>query len=408
MIDKSITVVGMGYIGLPTATILAARGYTVFGYDINEHIIAELSSGNTHFFEPELQGLFKSVLDSGNLIPSSSLTQSDIFIICVPTPFKSVAGMRKADLSRVASAAREVARVLQEGNLVVLESTVPPGTTEGLMTETIEQESHLKVNADFFVAHCPERVLPGRIIHELRNNDRIIGVSSDRAGELARELYSSIVSGASIYLTDTITAEMCKLAENAFRDVSIAFANELSMICDELNINVFELINLANKHPRVSILSPGAGVGGHCIAVDPWFIVEKLPETARLIKTARETNDNKPLWIVKKVLEDAERMFGSRRLTFGILGLAYKANVGDFRESPALLIAKELKRLGHNVIACEPNSESPQLKTIPNLRLETVVNEADYLIYAVAHSQFREGYVEMIKQKPIYDAVGEL
>ena len=408
MEKKAVTIIGMGYIGLPTATMFAAAGYKVKGFDVNKRVIDTLKSGKIHIVEPDLQGLFKSVLDSGNLIPTDTLEESDVFIICVPTPFKEDHEEKLADLSYVESASREVGRVLKRGDLVILESTVPPRTTDDIMGKALEEESGLEINEDFLVAHCPERVLPGKILHELRNNDRIIGVSNKKAGELTKELYSSIVTGGNIYLTDTITAEMCKLVENTFRDINIAFANELSIICDELGIDVWELVQLANKHPRVNILNPGAGVGGHCLAVDPWFIVEKFPKTVRLIRTARETNVYKPKWIVKKVVEDIQKKFSDKKITIGILGLAYKPNIDDLRESPALEIAKELKELGYNVIACEPNLELSEVDSITNIKLDELIDKSDYLVYAVPHNQFKDGYKERIKEKPFFDAVGEM
>lgn len=408
--DKAtrITIIGMGYIGLPTATMFAAAGYKVKGFDVSKRVIDTLKGGKIHIVEPDLQGLFKSVLDSGNLVPIDTLEESDVFIICVPTPFKEDHEEKLADLSYVESASREVGKVLKGGDLVILESTVPPRTTDDIMGRALEEESGLKINEDFLVAHCPERVLPGKILHELRNNDRIIGVSNKKAGELSKELYSSIVTGGSIYITDTITAEMCKLVENTFRDINIAFANELSMICDDLGIDVWELVQLANKHPRVNILNPGAGVGGHCLAVDPWFIVEKFPETAKLIRTARETNDYKPKWVVKKVIEDIQKRFGVKKITIGILGLAYKPNIDDLRESPALEIAKELKELRYNVIACEPNSELSEVDSIQNVKLNDLIEKSDYLVFAVPHNQFKDGYKDKVRVKPFFDAVGEM
>ena len=402
---KKLTVVGMGYIGLPTATLFATAGFKVFGYDVNEQVIDTLKSGKIHIVEPDLQKAFENALNSGNLIPTNELIESDIFIICVPTPFKENQEEKLADLSCVEKASKTVGKVLKKGNLVVLESTVPPNTTEQIMGKILEKESNLKMNEDFYVAHCPERVLPGKILHELRNNDRIIGVSNKKAGKLAKELYSSIVTGGNIYITDTVTAEMCKLVENTYRDINIAFANELSIICDELGIDVWELINLANKHPRVNILKPGPGVGGHCLAVDPWFIVEKFPKKARLIRTSREVNEYKPKWVVEKVIEDIKNKFDNKKITIGILGLAYKPNIDDLRESPALEIAKELKNKGYNVIACEPNSTENEIDGILNFNLEELTDKADYFVYAVAHDQFKNRK-HLINSKPCFDTVG--
>ncbi len=403
-----ITVVGMGYIGLPTATMFAAAGYRVMGCDVNAKVIDTLKSGKVHIVEPDLQGLFKSVLDSGNLIPTRELTESDVFIICVPTPFKENSQEKTANLSYIESASKSVGRVLREGNLVILESTVPPGTTENVMGKILEEESGLRMNEDFYIAHCPERVLPGRILYELANNDRIIGASNKKAGKMAKLLYSSIVTGGNIYITDTVTAEMCKLVENTYRDINIAFANELSLICDELGIDVWELISLANKHPRVNILNPGPGVGGHCLAVDPWFIVGKFPQTARLIETAREINEYKPKWVVKKVVEDVKKRFGEKKVTIGILGLSYKPNIDDIRESPSVEIAKQLQALGYNIIACEPNISQARVDGIQNVSLEELVESADYLVYTVAHNQFKDGLKHLIQTKPYFDTVGEM
>lgn len=257
-----ISIIGMGYIGLPTATMFASKGFKVYGYDVNEEVINTLKKGEIHIVEPDLKELFKTALESGNLIPTTEIKESDVYIICVPTPFKEDHNEKLVDLTFVEGASETVAKVLKKGDLVILESTVPPETTDICMNGILEKGSGLKVNEDYSIAHCPERVLPGQILKELRDNDRIIGVSDEKAGVLAKELYASIVTKGNIYITNSVTAEMCKLVENTFRDINIAFANELSMICDQLNIDVWELIQLANKHPRVNILSPGAGVGG--------------------------------------------------------------------------------------------------------------------------------------------------
>jgi len=297
----TVTVVGMGYIGLPTSITFARSGFNVHGYDVNHDVISTLRSGKMHIKEPGLQQAFEEVISSGKFTPTDKLEQADVFIICVPTPFKESSEKKLADLSFVESASKSIAPFVTPGGLVILESTVPSMTTDEIVGSIIEKESGLMANRDFFLVYCPERVLPGRIFYELTHNDRIIGSSNERAKELAKALYDSILTTGNVYVTNTHTAEMCKLVENSYRDVNIAFANELSIICDKIGVNVFELIELANKHPRVNILNPGAGVGGHCIAVDPWFIVEKFPGEANLIRTARETNDYKPYWIVEKV-----------------------------------------------------------------------------------------------------------
>jgi UDP-N-acetyl-D-mannosaminuronic acid dehydrogenase len=399
-----ITVVGMGYIGLPTSIIFAKNGFKVYGFDINEKIIEKLKNGKVHIVEPDLQEEFEKVLRSGNLVPTNKLTESDVFIISVPTPFKQNKEQKIADLSYVISASEMVSKYVQKGNLVILESTVPPGTTEEIMGKIIENNIGLKLNEDFYVAHCPERVLPGRILYELENNDRVIGASNKFAEEITKELYEIILKTGKVYTTNTITAEMCKLVENTYRDINIAFANELSIICDKLGINVFELIELANKHPRVNILNPGAGVGGHCLAVDPWFIVEKFPQDSNLIRTAREINDYKPHYIVEKI----ERNINYNKSTIiGILGLAYKANIDDLRESPSLKIASLLKERGYKVYGCEPYSSEKNINGIENIPLNEIIEKADYLVLTLAHKQFMEN-IELLENRNVCDVVGVL
>lgn len=398
---KKITVVGLGYIGLPTATLFAASGLKVFGYEKNEKVLKDLKEVRPiiHFQEKDLQELLQNVLKSGNLVPAEEIRTSDFFIICVPTPVSTSGDLKAADLSFVESAAKDVATVLKKGDTVILESTVPPHTTEQVMGKLLAETSELVLHEDFYVAHCPERVIPGKIIQELRENDRVIGAVTPDVAERVRSLYSVMVTKGRIYTTDLITAEMCKLVENTYRDVNIAYANELSMICYEAGIDVNELISLANHHPRVNILSPGPGVGGHCIAVDPWFIVEKFPDTANLIRTARRVNDAKPEWVARKVLDDVKARYGEKQITIGMLGLTYKADVDDFRGSPALLIAGLLKAAGHEVIACEPNSQEEEISGFTNLPLEKVIDRSDLLVVAVGHRQFRDN-LESISKKP--------
>ncbi|WP_335931888.1 nucleotide sugar dehydrogenase [Fusobacterium polymorphum] len=398
--DLKISIVGMGYIGLPTAIAFAKAGFVVNGFDINLNIIDTLKSGHIHIVEPDLQEVFKKVLDVGKLIPTEKLIDSDVFIIAVPTPFKREYKEKIADLSYVESAAKEVAKVLKEGNLVILESTVPPRTTK-LLEDILEKESG--INRDnFMVVHCPERVLPGRILYELENNDRIIGSSNQEAAEYTKKIYKTIVKKGECYITDDITAEMCKLVENTFRDVNIAFANELSVICDKLKIDVFKLIELANKHPRVNILTPGVGVGGHCLAVDPWFIVEKFPKEANVIREARLINDYKPAFIADKVdnilKEDTNKLIG-------ILGLAYKPDIDDLRESPAMEVAEILRDKGYKVIACEPNINKEEVKGFKLYSFDDILEEADYLVLTQGHKQFKEK-IEKLKLKKVYDCLG--
>jgi len=405
--ESRICILGMGYIGLPTSIVFAKAGFSVYGFDVNKEVINTLKSGKIHIVEPDLQDAFEETLNSGNLIPVFDIPVSDIYIICVPTPFKKNEEKKMADLSYIESASKIVSKVIKKGDLVVLESTVPPRTTEDVMGRIIEEESSLKINEDFKVAHCPERVLPGKILFELENNTRVIGVSDEEAGEIAKKLYASFLEEDKIFITDTITAEMCKLVENTSRDIQIAFANELSVICDKLGIDVFELIKLANKHPRVDILNPGAGVGGHCLAVDPWFIVEKFPDEAKLINQARLMNDYKPEWIVRKVEEDLICNFNGseKQITIGVLGLAYKPNIDDLRESPSLKIALSLKNKGYNVIGCEPNSKVENIKGIENMDIKEIIEKSDYLVYALNHAIFNE-YLGEISKKLHFDPVG--
>lgn len=401
--ELKICILGMGYIGLPTGITFARAGFKVFGFDVNKSVIDTLKTGKIHIVEPDLQGAYEEALKSGNLIPTSELVEADVYIIAVPTPFKKNENKKIADLSYVESASKMAAKVLREGNLVILESTVPPQATK-LMTDILERESGIP-RTEFYTCHCPERVLPGRILHELEHNDRIIGAEQKEAGELARDIYKEIVKVGNIYLTDDITAEMCKLVENTSRDINIAFANELSMICDRLKINVFELINLANKHPRVNILTPGAGVGGHCIAVDPWFIVEKFPMEANIIREARVINDYKPQWIMeqveKKIAEDKSKVIG-------ILGAAYKPDIDDLRESPSLEIAVNFKEKGYKVLICEPNVSEAEIKGIDNLSLEEVLEKSDFAIITLAHTEFKNNIEKIREKKEIFDCIGLL
>ena len=400
--ELTITILGMGYIGLPTAIAFAKAGFSVRGFDVNKKVIETLKSGKIHIVEPSLQEAFEEALKSKKLIPVDKLEKSDVFIIAVPTPFKKEHEDKIADLSYVESASKLVATVLEENNLVILESTVPPLTTK-LMTDILERESGISRDK-FMSVHCPERVLPGRILYELEHNDRVIGAERREAGEYTKVIYDAMVKEGTCYITDDITAEMCKLVENTFRDVNIAFANELSVICDKLGIDVFELIKLANKHPRVNILTPGAGVGGHCLAVDPWFIVEKFPKEANVIREARLINDYKPRFIANKV---DEILKGNKELTIGVLGLAYKPDIDDLRESPAMEIAEILIDKGYKVVACEPNVDSKEVNGFELYTLDEIVEKSDYLVLAQGHREFREK-IEILKERKIYDCLGLL
>lgn len=398
--DLTITILGMGYIGLPTAIAFARAGFKVNGFDVNKKVIETLKSGHIHIVEPDLQEAFEEALNSGKLNPTDKLKKSDVFIISVPTPFKKDRDEKIADLSYVQSGAREVATVLEKNNLVILESTVPPMTTK-MMTDILEKESGLRRD-EFMSVHCPERVLPGKILYELEHNDRIIGAEQKEAGEYTKVIYDAMVKEGTCYITDDITAEMCKLVENTYRDVNIAFANELSVICDKLEIDVFELIKLANKHPRVNILTPGAGVGGHCLAVDPWFIVEKFPKEANVIREARLINDFKPRFIVNKVDEILNH---NKDLTVGVLGLAYKPDIDDLRESPAMEIAEILRDKGYKTVACEPNVNEKEVNGFELYSFDDILNKADYLVLAQGHKEFKEN-VEKLKTLKVYDCLG--
>lgn len=401
---REITVVGLGYIGLPTAVVMAGAGHHVKGFDAKKEVCESLNEGRIHIVENHLQEAFTEVLENGCLEIVSEIPASDIYVICVPTPFLEEEQEKVADLSYVESAAREVAKVLKEGDLVILESTVPPHTT-AWMGEILSKVSGLP-RAEFYTAHCPERVLPGRILYELKHNDRIVGAEDPKAAQMTRELYETFVEEGNCYVCDDVTAELCKLAENTFRDINIAYANQLSMLCEKAGIDVFRLIQLANKHPRVSILTPGLGVGGHCLAVDPWFIVEKYQEDASLIRTAREINERKPFWVKDQIRKE---LGGDLTKKIGILGMAYKPNIDDMRESPSLALAGALVSEGYQVFGCEPNSRSSEISGIPLLSLEALLNQCDYLVIALAHDEFQDEAVrERIREKPHYDCIGFL
>ena len=388
---KKVCVIGLGYIGLPTACILSSKGFKVIGVDINQKLVEELNQVNIDPLEPGLAGLANAAIKSGNFIPKISPEEADVFMICVPTPLTNE---NKADLSYIKTAAKSILSYLRKHNLVILESTAPPGTTEGVLKPILE-ESGLKIGNELYLAYCPERVLPGNILKELVDNDRIIGGINPDSAELAKEIYQSFVEGE-IYLTDATTAEMVKLVENSFRDVNIAFANELSRICDQLNLNVWEIIKLANKHPRVDILKPGPGVGGHCIAVDPFFIVEKAQQEAKLIKAARCVNDSMPKYIVRKV-ERAVKKAKIKGPVIACLGITYKAGTGDLRGSPALKIVRGLREKGYIVRACDPYLKD--FTEFPLSTLEEAVKGADCLVLLVDHKEFKEIKLQNLLKK---------
>ena len=401
MEGKTITVLGLGYIGLPTSIVLAKAGHKVNGFDPNEEVIRTLNAGKIHIVENNVQEEFKKVVDSGNFKAYSKIQQADVYIICVPTPFKEDNKEEKlADLSYVESAAHNVAEVIKEGDLVILESTVPPMTTK-MVANIIEKDTGMSKNK-FHTVHCPERVLPGRILYELEHNDRIIGSDREESALMAKNLYESFVKEGTCYVTDDITAEMCKLVENTFRDINIAYANELSIICHELGIDVFKLIELANKHPRVNILTPGVGVGGHCIALDPWFLVVKFEDNAKLINTARHVNDFKPLWVSNQVEEEIGH---DKNVKIGVLGLAYKPNIDDLRESPSIILAEDLIKKGYTVYGCEPNTKKEKINDIEVKPLDYVLDNCDYLVITLANKEFIEAK-EKIFEKKHYNCIG--
>jgi UDP-N-acetyl-D-mannosaminuronic acid dehydrogenase len=406
---ETISVIGLGYIGLPTAAAFAARRKKVIGVDVNQHAVDTINRGEIHIVEPELDMLVHAAVAQGHLKATTTPQPADAFLIAVPTPFTDG---NKPDLSYIEAASRAVAPVLKKGDLVVLESTSPVGATEQMAAWMAEMRPDLSFPqqrgeaSDIRVAHCPERVLPGHVIRELVENDRVIGGMTSRCGEAARELYQIFVRGECV-LTTARTAEMCKLTENASRDVGIAFANELSLICDRLDINVWELIKLANRHPRVNILQPGPGVGGHCIAVDPWFIVDSAPDEARLIRTARNVNDSKPRWVMERVERAAMRF---KEPVIACLGLAFKANIDDLRESPAIEIVSALAdKRGAGIVVVEPNiSELPEkLRGKVELTdLANAINVADIVLLLVDHREFKGLDRNRLQSKVLIDTRG--
>jgi UDP-N-acetyl-D-mannosaminuronic acid dehydrogenase len=409
---KTVCVLGLGYIGLPTAATLASRGVEVIGVDVNPRVVAAVNAGKPYFPEPDLDMLLRAATTLGKLRATAQPESADAFIIAVPTPFNDD---RSPNLAYIDAAADAIAPVLASGNVVILESTSPVGTTARLAERLARLRPDLRFppahhadQLDVHVAHCPERVLPGRMVRELIENDRIIGGLTEACAEHAEAVYKIFLQGTP-FRTDAATAELVKLVENAYRDVNIAFANELSLICDQLGLNVWHVIELANRHPRVAILQPGAGVGGHCIAVDPWFIVSSAPERARLIRTAREVNDAKPSFVAAQIGERAERF---KHPVVACLGLTYKPDVDDLRESPAVAIVLQLARRGlERILVADPNLRTlPQeLAGFPNIALcdtAEAVRQADIVAVLVAHSPFRRIPPEDLLRRVVIDATG--
>lgn len=395
---KKICVLGLGYIGLPTASILATQGYQVLGVDINPRVVDLLNKGRVHIVEPDLDTVLSAAVKSGHLKAARRPANADVFMICVPTPL--LPNSKKADLRAVKAAAESIVPYLRSGNLVVVESTIPPDTTEGLVIPILEK-SGLRAGSQILVAHCPERVLPGRILTEMVQNHRIIGGLNAKSLAATSGIYKSFVKGE-IFETDLKTAELTKLLENSYRDINIAFANEVSQICEQSGIDPWRAIELANKHPRVRILSPGPGVGGHCIAVDPWFLVERFPTQARLIRTARLVNDDRPEQVVARVVSAASHLKNAR---ICCLGITYKADVDDIRESPALEVAQRLKkRFGSSVAISDPFVPSLDGKRLPSWK-KGIAN-ADIVVLLVDHREFRSIPLTLLRRKTVIDTRG--
>jgi UDP-N-acetyl-D-mannosaminuronic acid dehydrogenase len=404
---ETISVVGLGYIGLPTAAAFASQKIKVVGVDINQQTVDIINRGEIHIVEPELEMIVHAAVTEGYLKAMLTPEPADAFLIAVPTPFyptQNAEDIPQPNLSYIESAAKAIAPVLKKGDLIILESTSPVGATEQMAAWLAEARPDLTFpqthneESDIRVAHCPERVLPGHVMRELVENDRVIGGMSAKCSEQAIALYKTFVAGECV-ITNARTAEMAKLTENSCRDVQIAFANELSMICDELDIDVWELISLANRHPRINILQPGPGVGGHCIAVDPWFIVGKTPEFAKIIKTARQVNDSKPQWVINKVKiaiaeflqENPDKT--AKEITIACYGLAFKPNIDDLRESPSLNIANQIVELHKGIVlAVEPNIDDfPEVYQGQDLvKLEVAYEKADIHVMLVDHEKFKE------------------
>lgn len=420
----TISIIGLGYIGLPTAAVFASRKVKVIGVDVNQHAVDTINRGEIHIVEPDLDMVVHAAVTEGYLRATIKPEPADAFLIAVPTPFKDgPTGPHHPDMDYIESASKSIAPVLKKGDLVILESTSPVGATEQMAAWLAEARPDLTFPqthgeaSDIRVAHCPERVLPGHVLRELVQNDRVIGGMTSKCSDEASRLYKTFVKGECV-ITNARTAEMCKLTENSFRDVNIAFANELSMICDKLDIDVWELIRLANRHPRVNILQPGPGVGGHCIAVDPWFIVSATPDEARLIRAAREVNDGKPVWVLDKIkLAIANHLMAHpdktvRDVRVACLGLAFKPDIDDLRESPSAAIARRLaSQHPGTVFAVEPNVHTlPAQWDTPLILtpLDEALDHADIVVILVDHKEFRAMNPHALAGKHCIDCKGLL
>ena len=405
MKNLTISVIGLGYIGLPTAALLASKGYSVFGIDVCEHVVNTINEGKIHIVESDLDTFVHSAVTAGQLKAFSEPQAADVFIICVPTPFHKDEGIPKPNIDYVLTATKSIVSLVNPGNLIILESTSPVGTTEKI--QSVLRDGGINVD-EVYIAYCPERVLPGKIMTEIVQNDRIVGGITPKATKVVADFYKTFVRG-SVHETDAITAEMCKLTENSFRDVNIAFANELSLICDKEGVNVWDLIKLANQHPRVNILQPGTGVGGHCIAVDPWFIVSRDQENSRLIKTAREVNDFKTNWVVEKIKSKAIDFQNQKGYLpkIACFGLAFKPDVDDLRESPSLEVFLKLTNANFNVLAVEPNITEHSKIVLSDLNAALI--EADLIVLLVKHKEFLEpSFQEELCKRQVLDFCGSL
>jgi len=403
--NKLISVVGLGYIGLPTAALLASQGFTVLGTDISMHAVEIINQGKIHIVEPDLEDLVRTAVAAGRLKASTYPQAADVYMICVPTPFHETGDVPQPNIDFVLAATRSIASFVKPGDLVILESTSPVGTTEKM--QSVLREAGVKVE-EIYMAYCPERVLPGKIMTELVENDRVIGGLTPAATKVVADFYRTFVRGV-VLETEAKIAEMCKLIENSFRDVNIAFANELSLICDKEGINVWSLIQLANRHPRVNILQPGTGVGGHCIAVDPWFIVARDFENTKLIRTAREVNNHKTDWVIDKIKVVAAEVTAKtgKKPTIACLGLAFKPDIDDLRESPAQHVALALKSEYYEVVVVEPNIESHDSFTL--VGLADALSQADVIAVLVRHRQFVVPAVQqLLSLKSALDFCGAL
>ena len=402
---KKIEIMGCGYIGLPTAITFTLAGYEVCGFDVKDTVVDTLNAGHIHIVEPGLQDAMTKAMATGRLHFTTKPEPADVFIICVQTPYRETEEHKRvSDMRFVESAAKEVGSVLRAGNLCVLESTSPPYSTR--MVEKIVSETSGLAPEQFMTAHCPERIIPGRMLIELRENDRIIGSNRPESAQFAKEIYEKVVTGGTIRLTDDRTAEMCKLTENSSRDVQIAFANELSFICDHAGINVWELIDLANKHPRVNILRPGCGVGGHCIAVDPYFITADFPGESKLIATARTVNNYKAEWCAEKVKNAMLRfeLDHGRKPVVAMMGVAFKPDIDDLRESPAKYIISKVMQKCNNadILVVEPNIEQHNVFKLTPYR--EAYDRADIVVFLTAHTPFKS--LEWRDDKVILDFCG--